>query len=331
MTLQITIVGLGQIGASLGLALGTHKDQVHRTGHDHIILVARQAEKMGAVDKITLNLPAAVRDADLVLLTLPLDQIRATLEIIAPILKEGAVVMDTAPAKEAMITWTDELLPAGRYYVGLTPVLNPAHLHKPASGIEAAAADLLYGGMMAIVAPARTPPQAVQLASDLARLVGTKAYFTDPFEMDGLMASTHVLPQLLAAALLNATLDQPGWSEGRKVAGRSFTEVTNPILHPTPPQALRAAALLNQKNIVRILEDVIASLQAIRDEVANDDAKALDQRLADLRHGREEWWQQRQASQWSSEGTPSVDLPASGDMFGRMLGMGRKRGKERLK
>ena len=329
MTLKITIVGLGQIGASIGLALASQKNKIYRTGHDHIVLVARQAEKMGAVDKIAFSLPAAVREADLVLLTLPLDQIRSTLEIIAPELKEGAVVMDTAPAKEAMINWTNELMPAGRYYVGLTPVLNPIHLHKPVTGIESADADLLRGGMIAIIAPARTPPEAVGLASDLARLVGAKAYFADPFEMDGLLASTHILPQLLAAALLNATLEQSGWSEGRKVAGRSFTEVTSPILHPTPSGALGAAALLNQKNIVRILDDVIASLNDMRAEISSGDSTALNQRLADLRRGREEWWQQRQSSQWSGEGAPTAELPTSGDMLGRMVGLGRKRGKEK--
>jgi prephenate dehydrogenase len=208
-------------------------------------------------------------------------------------------------------------------------VLNPAHLHKPTSGIEAADMDLLRGGMIAIIAPPRTPPEAVDLASDLARLVGAKAYFADPFEMDGLMASTHILPQLLAAALLNATLEQSGWSEARKIAGRSFTEVTSPILHPTPAGALSAAALLNQKNIIRILDDVIASINAIRAEIADGDSNALDQHLADLRRGREEWWQQRLSSQWSGEGAPTAELPTSGDMLGRMIGLGRKRGKEK--
>lgn len=57
MTVQITIVGLGQIGASVGLALKEHTELVTRIGHDRRFDIAKQAEKLGAVDKIIPNLP----------------------------------------------------------------------------------------------------------------------------------------------------------------------------------------------------------------------------------------------------------------------------------
>ena len=92
MTVQITIVGLGQLGASVGLALGSRQDDIHRVGHDKNSEAAKAAQKKGAVDDVKNNLPAAVREADIVLLSLPIDEIRATLEVIAPDLREGAVV-----------------------------------------------------------------------------------------------------------------------------------------------------------------------------------------------------------------------------------------------
>jgi prephenate dehydrogenase len=138
MTVQITIVGLGQIGTSFGLALANQPDLVRRIGHDRQAEVARNAEKMGAVDKVVFNLPAAVREADLVLLSVPIDQVRETMAIIAPELKEGSVVMDTAPVKEVVAAWASDLLPADRHYVGLTPVLNPLYLDESVTGAEAA-------------------------------------------------------------------------------------------------------------------------------------------------------------------------------------------------
>ncbi len=75
------------------------------------------------------------------------------MQLIAEDLKEGAVVMDTGPAKEIASAWAEELFPAGRYYIGLTPVLNPRYLHATESGIEAAHPDLFQGGLMAIVTP----------------------------------------------------------------------------------------------------------------------------------------------------------------------------------
>lgn len=324
MTVKITIVGLGQIGASVGLALSEHTDLVYRIGHDREIGVAKRAQQIGALDKVMINLPSAVRDADLVLLSLPMDQIRETLEIIAPDLKDGAVVMDTGPVKEVVARWVEHLLPEERHYVGLTPVLNPTYLHGADSGVEAAHPDLFRGGLMAIVSPARTPSEAIKLAADLTRLLGADPFFADPLEMDGLMAATHTLPQLMAAALLNATVSQPGWNEGRKVAGRSYAEATRSIHHPTSHETLSAAALLNHENVIRVIDGLVASLQSIRSDIESSDSQALEERLRRAREGLEEWWQQRQTANWVGEEAPSVEMPESSDWFGRILGMGRR-------
>ena len=88
MTVQITIIGLGQIGSSIGLALKARNVNVHLMGHDKDPQVAREAQKVGAVDEIKHNLPASVRDAKIVILALPLGGIRETLEVIAPDLQE---------------------------------------------------------------------------------------------------------------------------------------------------------------------------------------------------------------------------------------------------
>ena len=164
MTIQVTIIGTGQIGASIGLALAEKKDLLVRVGHDKDPKIAREAEKMGALDRVEGNLSRAVRDAELILLCLPIDQIRPTLEIIAPIIKDGAVVMETGLAKEAASAWARDLLPAGRFYIGLTPVINPAYLLETETGVEAAHADLFKDGVIGITAPATTDSGAIKLA-----------------------------------------------------------------------------------------------------------------------------------------------------------------------
>ena len=301
MAIQIAIIGLGQIGASVGLALAQHPKLVTRVGHDRELENARRAEKLGAVDRVTVNLISAVREADLVLLSLPIDQIRETLVHIAPELKESAVVMDTGPVKEVVAAWAGEILPQGRYYVGLTPVLNPDYLHEHTSGINAAHADLFQKGLIAIIAPPRTPSEAIKLAADLARLLGSAPLFFDPVEIDSLMAATHILPQLAAAALLNATVDQPGWREGRKIAGRAFSECTNPVVLQSEPEAISSSALLNRDNVLRWLDGLIQSLTSMRSALVEQDIAGLEERLQRARRARETWWQQRQAADWLAE------------------------------
>ena len=324
MTVDITIIGLGQIGASIGLALEEQKELVQRTGHDRDVRVARQAEKIGAIDRVENNLPKAARGADLVILSLPIDQIRETLPIIAPNLKQNAVVMDTAPIKEVVSSWAAEFLPNERHYVGLTPVLNPSYLHQIDSGIEAARANLFHGGLITIVTPPQTSSEAIKLAADLTRLLGASPMFVDPVEMDGLMAATHLLPQLMAAALLNATIDQPGWREGRKVAGRGYAEASGPIVHLDDTAPLRDLSLLNRVNILRVLDGAIAALYAIRNDIDAEDEVSLEKRLERAHSGREKWWSERQAGDWSGDGVPSIDLPEPPGVLGQLFGLQRK-------
>jgi len=325
MTIQISVIGLGQIGASIGLALKNHAEIVRRTGFDRDPEIARQAENQGAFDRITNSLVQAIREADLVILALPMDQIRETLQVVAMNLKTGAVVMDTGPVKETVATWAKELLPKERYYIGLTPVINPTYLHTAESGLEAARADLFQGGMMAIVTPSNASPEAVKLAADLTRILGATALFIDPHEIDSLMAATHLLPQIIAAALTNATADQPGWREGRKVAGRAYAEATGPIAHLSEPNSLRTAVLLNRENVLRQLDSVIAALQTLRADIDSEEVEALETRLTRARQSRERWIIERQTAEWGSpDKTVVTEIPRSKDIFSRLIGIRRK-------
>lgn len=320
MTVQITIIGLGQIGASIGLALGEKEELFQRVGHDKDRKIAGSVKKMGAIDRFEANLPSAVRDADIVLLALPMDQIKETLSFIAEDLREDVVVMDTGPVKEVVAAWVAELLPPKRHYVGLTPVVNPNYLLEAESGLDSAHPDLFRGSLLGIVTPSQTPSEAVKLAADLARLMGASPLFVDPVEIDSLMAATHILPQLMSASLLNATVDQPGWREARKVAGRAYAEVTSPTVQLGEPQALRTSVLLNRQNVLRVLDSLVASLQAIRNDIENDDSESLEERLERARIGRELWWRQRQNPDWDENAAASAELPTGPDFFGRLFG-----------
>ena len=327
MTVQITIVGLGQIGGSFGLALAGQKDMFERTGHDRDPDVARQALKVGAVDKISANLPSAVSKADVVLLALPTDQIRETMQVISQDLKQDSVVLDTSPIKETISLWAKELLPGHSHYVGLTPVINPNYLLMTDSGITAAREDLFQRGMLCIVTPPSAASDVIKLAADLTRMVGASALFVDPVENDSLMAATHILPQLLSAALLNATVDQPGWYEARKVAGRAYAEVTNPIVQLSEPKALSSSALYNRANVLRVIDGMVASLQALRSDIESEDGQALEARLERARQGRMVWWSQRQAATWNEDASKPQEISTGSQIFGRLLGMGRDKKK----
>jgi prephenate dehydrogenase len=298
------------------------QDRIQRTGHDRDPRVARQAEKTGVVDRAVAGLIPAVSKAGLVVLALPANELRETLAAIAPELREGAVVMDTLPVKTAVLAWAAELLPAGRYYIGLLPALNPESLPGSESGLAAARSDLFRNGVMGIVA-GNVPPEAIQLATDLANLLGAAPLFFDPAELDGLAAATHLLPLLLSATLVNATASQPGWQDARKLAGRAYTAVTGPLQTQDDPAALRTAALLNPENTQRVLGNAIAELEALREAIAGQDEPALRALLERASQGRADWWAQRRSAGWPDESPPRpAETSTSTEVFGRFIGLG---------
>jgi len=327
MSIQLTIVGLGQIGASIGLALAQESETFQRVGHDRDMDIARRAQKLGAVERVAANLPSAVREADIVILAIPADQVRPTLEIIAQELKENAVVMDTSPAKVAAAAFAQELLPERRHYVGLTPVINPAYLRQSEMGIDAAHADLFQRGLVAIVTPPNTSTDALQLAADMVRLLGAAPLFADLVEIDGLVATTYVLPQLMAAALVNATVDRPGWREARKITDQAYAHASAPGVVSYAASSLASSALLNRENVVRVLDSTIAELQALRGEIAANEGDALQKRLEAAWRGYGQWLKERMAASWTDEGVPeAVSKSAeSYDVLTRLFGTGWKR------
>ncbi len=327
MTIQITIIGTGQIGASIGLALGEHKDLFLRVGHDKDPRVANHAKDMGALDRVAINLPNSVANAAIVILALPLDQIQETFKFIAADLQEEVVIMDTAPVKKDVMEWAKELLPPKRYYIGLAPVLNPMYLDTPGTGVEAARADLFKNGLMAILSPQGVPSEAIKLATDFSHLLGAEHLFIDPVELDSMMAATHILPQLLATTMLNITVDQPGWYESRKLAGRPYAALTSAATQFGDPNALSAQAMSANDHLVRWIDNLIENLYSLRQQLAANEADKVHKAVASARAGREKWLIERHTANWAAtETAPNVVMPTPKDVFARMFtfGGGRK-------
>jgi prephenate dehydrogenase len=319
MSARITIIGLGQIGSSIGLALKAHNVDAHLVGHDKDPQAAKDSQKAGAVDDVKYNLPASVNDANIVILALPLDAVRETLEIIAPDLQEGTLVLDTAPAKATVAAWAKQFLPPGRFYVGLTPAINPQYLHGTESGVKAAHADLFDKGLMVVNALPGTPSNVFELAMELVQLLGASPLLMDTTEADGVFSAMHTLPQLAAAALLDATVDKPGWQEARKLAGRPFAAVTSGVVNHDNMPSLVESAMENRENVVRLLNSYITSLINLRDEIDANDRAAVAGRLEEALQGRNHWFNGRVTGEWLQRERDQFNAPSFGERMSQLF------------
>lgn len=319
MSGQIAIIGLGQIGASIGMALKQANSSLHRVGFDKDAAVARAAESLNAVDEVARRLSDAIHGADIIVLALPLAGVQDVARQIASWVKDGAVVMDTAPIKSSTAAGMRQLLPEGRYYVGIVPAVTAGALAAPETGLKAARPDLFMRTVMMIDLPRGMPEEVEQLAVNFTRLLGAKPLLADLGESDGIMASTHILPQLAAAAVLDATIDQPGWGDGRKLAGRPFVGVTGGLAYYDDPASLQAAALANPQAVVHALTVLLSFLQDLRDDIENGDEAAIHRRLQSAFEARERWLTERGAADWLTEGGEPAELPKMGEQVAQML------------
>ena len=317
MTTEFTIIGLGQIGTSIGLALANQKPAIHRIGNDLIPEISQRAQKLGAIDQVVFNIPRSVKNADVVVLACPVDELHENLKAIAEDLRPGTVVINTAPVRVAVDAWAKEILPADRHFISVTPTINPAYLADTATGPEAAHADLFKDTLMIITTPPGTHPDALKLATDLVGLLGGKPYFADAIEADGLLAASHNLPELVAVALVNATVDEPGWIEGRKLAGQAYTAVTGPLLRLDEYKCFGTTDLLNRDNVLHAIDNLIRALYDLRTLIEKQDSQALQKLIEHALEGRNKWWAERSRGNWDPSTMSSV--PTGGQMLGRLV------------
>jgi prephenate dehydrogenase len=325
MKIQITMIGLGQIGGSIGLALASKSELIDRIGYDVDPKAMRQASKLGVVDKTSMNLSKVLKTSDALLMALPTDEMRPMMEELVPLMKPNAILLDTSLSKEKTAAWAAELLPEGCYYVGLTPVINPAYWSTTTTGIESARADMFHNGMMVITSPPNTDAKAVKFAADLTQLLDASVLFADILEVDSIMAATQTVPQLLSAALLNATVNLPNWSEAGKFAGRTYADLTGLVEYVGSPDSLTANAVQNREHVLRALDSLINSIRTLRDDIHAEDADTLNQHLESAYQGRQKWWIDRHPELRPAQANPYKKQTISSMMFGDLFRSRRKK------
>ena len=311
---RITIIGLGMVGGSLGLALRQAEVASAIVGHDLDREASAEAKKLGAVDRTHWNLISACEDADMVILAIPVGGIKETLEAVGPDLRPGCVVMDTAALKGPVMDWAAGHLPAGVHFVGTNPILSTT---VPAGGgLEAARADLFQRGLFCIVPSTTADAASVKLVTDLVSIVGARPLFLDAAEHDGLLAAVDHLPDLLALAMLETVIHQPTWRELRKVAGPAFDASTQLVTAGSLAQSDLYG--LNRENVLRWLDALSRSLATIRENLATGQSEALAGQFEKAFQERQQWLANRTAGEWH-EG-PRTEMPAKMSMMDTFLG-----------
>jgi prephenate dehydrogenase len=311
--MDITVVGLGVVGTSLGMALKAAASEITIMGHDPDAQRVARAKKAGAIDKSHWNLISACDGADLVLLDVGLDAMETTLRALSGNLREGTLVIDLAPVKRQVLAWAASILPDSVQFIG-------GHVVSPRLGGQVEpAADLTRGALFYLVAPERAEPWALEAASNLAEAAGAKPMYIDAAEHDGLVAAMGELPFLGALALMETIRQGAGWQERAQSVGGEYAALAA-ILANTPSGAAELLAA-NADNLLYWLDAYTGKLAELRRAIAQQDHEALKGLFAESQESCTEWL--------ATGGRPQPEMPVvdAGSTFRAMFlgGLGRKR------
>ncbi len=282
---QVTIVGLGMIGTSLGLALRQLKTPPRVIGHDNQYDAATRAQKLKAVDRVDRDPLAAVSGSDLVVIATPVGTIPSVFELVAGGLQAGCVVTDTGSTKEAILRRAQELLPPSVSFVGGHPMAGPA-----SAGVDGPVASMFQGAIYCVTPSPSAPPSAVSAVVSMIQEIGAQPYFVDPAEHDGLVAGISHLPYLLSASLMRTLASQPSWREMSVLAAGGFDTMTR--LAGQNPKMYYDILSTNAPNVVRHLDRLMEALEGVRTRLLKGDSAVL-QELEEAQRMRTSWEEQR--------------------------------------
>lgn len=278
---RVAIIGLGLIGGSIGLALHKAEAAEQVTGYDLGKGVSDRARKVGAIDEPFSALADAVRGAELVILATPIGAMRALLQNIAGAVTPGAVVTDVASTKAQVISWAEEFLPSSVFFVGGHPMIG-----KELSGVEAADAALFQNRIYCLTPTTRTSATAINKVSTFVESLGARVRFLEPAEHDGQVAGVSHLPFVASVALMSTLASSPAWSDAAMLASTGFRDMSR--LAAGNPEMYRDICLTNSEALVRWLNEYIATIDRLRDQIAAHDA-SLDETFAGAQQDRLKW------------------------------------------
>lgn len=280
---QITLVGVGLLGGSLGLA-------VKRRGlARRVVGLVRRAESidecrsLGVVDNAFLDAPAAVKGSDLIVHCAPISQMRALTDAFLPGLEPGAIVTDVGSEKSSVVRELESpIAHAGGRFVGSHPMAG-----GELTGVGNANADLFENATVVITPTLNSDPVAVEKLTEFWEALGAKILKTAPESHDILVARSSHLPHIAAAALASTVLapDQP--SELGDVCGPGFRDATR--IASGSPAMWRDIAIENRENITRSLDELIRQLKSIKGSLGANDVAAVEAFFETAKERRDRW------------------------------------------
>jgi len=280
---KITLVGVGLLGGSLGLALKERKLAERVVGFVRRKESLRECVACGAVDAATLDILEAVREAQLVVLCTPIAQIAPLVKQMLPALPNGAIVTDVGSVKASVVRDIEKLVAkAGAHFIGSHPMAGAEK-----TGVGAAKADLFVEAACVVTPTTKSSSAAVKKVEQLWKSVGARVMRLTPEIHDDLVSRSSHLPHVVAATLANSVL-APNWPKPQAaLCANGFRDTTR--VASGSPEMWRDIALANRKNLARALKTFINDLRRLETSLKNGEEAEIMRFLEQAKQRRDDW------------------------------------------
>jgi cyclohexadieny/prephenate dehydrogenase len=266
---RVSIIGLGLIGSSIARAVRQHMPTVRLTGHDADPAVRDRAGELDFLDDIADTPGAAVTDADLVILCVPVGAMGAVGEAIAADLPADAIVSDVGSSKSSVIAALAAALP-GATVIPAHPVAGTEH-----SGPDAGFASLFHGRWCIVTPPEGADATAVARVTAFWEALGAKVDTMEPRHHDLVLAVTSHLPHLIAYTIVGTASDmeEVTRSEVIKYSAGGFRDFTR--IAASDPTMWRDVFLANKDAVLEMLQRFSEDLTVLQRAIRWGDGDAL--------------------------------------------------------
>jgi prephenate dehydrogenase len=261
---KITIIGVGLIGGSLGLALKKKNPKFKITGIDKLEIIEKAIAR-GAIDEGTINLENGTKEADIIIIATPVKTIIDLLPRINPFIKKGCIVTDTGSTKGQIVETADKILSKDVYFVGGHPIAGSEKY-----GIDSADPYLFQDKTYILTITKDTNLLALKKILLLIKIINAKKLILDPLEHDRIVGAVSHLPQIVAISLTNM-IGELGQLENSdnyfKAIGEGFKDMTR--IASSPYQIWEDICETNQENILKMIQEFKNYLRIIEDKLKN--------------------------------------------------------------
>lgn len=268
---QISIIGVGLIGGSFakGLKARKHKAKIFGFGYSEHKL--NRAIELGVIDEFSLNIKEAVKNADLIMVAIPMGSFKKVFQQIKPFIKQDAIISDAGSSKMSVIKAAEDVF--GKKFTNFVPAHPIAGKEK--SGIEATDENL-YEQHKVILTPTKiTDIKAVEKVTNLWQLLGATVIEMLPQEHDEVLAASSHLPHILAFALVDLLAKQKDLPNVFDFTSGGFKDFSR--IASSDPTMWRDITLNNSTAIIKWLKNYQTELTKITTMVEQNKENELFQ------------------------------------------------------